>query len=133
MAIALPALSMLTGRGALAPVNASAHWLWSEAGRDGFDPRETPVGLATNLAAAAMWGGVMGWALRRTQAPVATALGVAAGAALLDYGLLPRRLSPGWERVLPNGAVAAGFAALAVGMMAGTVQERAGMAFPEYG
>lgn len=133
MALALPALSVMTGRGALAPVNASAHWLWPEAGRDGFDPRETPVGVATNLGAAAMWGGVMALALRRTGAPVATAVGVAAGAAVLDYALLPRRLSPGWERVLPVGAVAAGFAALAVGMLAGTVEERAGTAFPDRG
>lgn len=133
VAIALPALSLLTGRGALAPVNASAHWLWPEAGRDGFDPRETPVGLATNLAAGAMWGGVMALALRRTQAPVLTAAGVAAGAALLDYGLLPRRMSPGWEKALPVGAVAAGFAALAVGMLAGTVEERAEPRFPVYG
>lgn len=123
VALALPALSMAQGRGALAPINASSHWLWPGAGRDGFHPAETGVGLATNLAAAAMWGGVMALALRRTRSPMATAAAVATGAALLDYGLLPRRLSPGWEKALPKGAVGAAFAAMAIGMLAGTLED----------
>lgn len=123
VAVALPALALWSGRRPLAAVNASSHWLWPGAGEDGgYHLGETLVGAATNLAAAAMWGAVMAATLRRTGAPVPTAIGVAAGAALLDYALLPRRLSPGWERALPRGAVAAGFAAMAAGMMLGTIE-----------
>ena len=39
---------------------------------------------------------------------------VSAAAGATDYGLLPRRLRPGWEVFLPKLSGAAGFGALAV-------------------
>lgn len=121
ISLALPMLSALHGRPPLAAIGASSHWLWPEAGADGrFHPGETGVGIATNLVAAAMWGAVMAATLRRTAAPPLTvAVAVAVGAAVIDYGVLPRRLSPGWDRVLSPVGVVAGFVALAVGMAAG--------------
>lgn len=120
LTVALPALSVIAGSRPLAAVNASAHWLWPEAGYNGgFHPRYTPVGAATNAGAALMWGAVMAAALRRTGAPFGTAIGTALSAAVLDYAILPRRLSPGWERAMPAWGVAAGFAVLAVGMALG--------------
>ncbi len=121
--IALPLIALAYGAPPLAPINASAHWLDRTAGATPRPhPLFTPVGLVTNLAAAAMWGGIMGAALSRTRSPALTAIAVAASAAVLDYGLIPRRLSPGWELALPPRAVAAAFAAMAVGMAAGTIE-----------
>jgi hypothetical protein len=120
LSVALPALSVAAGRRPLAAVNASAHWLWPEAGYNGgLHPRYTPVGAVTNAGAALMWGAVMAAALRRTGAPLPTAIGTALSAAVVDYAILPRRLSPGWEKPLPTWGVAAGFAALALGMVVG--------------
>lgn len=123
LSVALPALAVMAGQRPLAAVNASAHWLWPEAGYNGgFHPRYTRVGAATNAAAALMWGAVMAAALRRTGAPLPTAIGTAVSAAVLDYAILPRRLSPGWERPLSAWGVAAGFAALALGLVLGARQ-----------
>lgn len=122
-AAALPLIAMVHGAKPLAAFNASAHWLDQTAGAiPAPHPVFTPVGLATNLAAAAMWGAIMGAALSRTGKPVLTAAAVAATAAAVDYGLMPRRLTPGWEMALPRSAVAATFAAMALGMAAGTVR-----------
>lgn len=120
--IALPLIALAHGARPLSAINASAHWLDQTAGATtGPHPVFTPVGLATNIAAAALWGGVMGAALSRSGHPVLAATAVAATAAMVDYGLMPRRLTPGWEMALPRSAVVAAFAAMAVGMAAGTV------------
>lgn len=121
-AIALPLIALAHGAKPLSAINASAHWLDRTAGATpGPHPVFTPVGLATNLAAAALWGGIMGAALSRTGRPALTAAAVTATAAAVDYGLMPRRLTPGWEMALPPSAITAAFVAMALGMAAGTV------------
>jgi hypothetical protein len=52
------------------------------------------------------------------------AAGTAAIAGAVDYGLVPRRLSPGWEHALPPRGVAAGFAALGLGLALGALVTR---------
>ena len=44
---------------------------------------------------------------------------VSAIAAIVDYGLVPKRLTPGWEEPLPIRSVAGGFAGLALGLALG--------------
>ncbi len=120
LSVALPALATLAGRHPMAAVNASSRWLWPEAPFvDAAHPRYTTVGAVTNAGAALMWGAVMAAALRRTGAPLPTAIGTAVSAAVLDYGVLPRRLSPGWERAMPVWGVALAFATMAAGMAIG--------------
>jgi hypothetical protein len=47
---------------------------------------------------------------------VASGAAVAGLAYVVDYHLLPRRLTPGWELRLPPRSVALGFAALGFGL-----------------
>jgi hypothetical protein len=57
---------------------------------------------------------------RRTPATTLCDAGLVAGvAAVVDYGLVPRRISPGWELALSPRGVAAGFAGMALGLAAG--------------
>jgi hypothetical protein len=123
---AVSALAWAEGRPAMAPINASSHWLWGddEAGQDGeVDIARSGVGWATNIAAALMWGGLFGAYLHRARpGPARTirdgaVLGAAAG--LLDYGLLPRRLSPGWELAVSGRSVVLSMAAMAAGAALG--------------
>ena len=117
----------------LAPINATSHWLFGadEAARPGLRGGATAVGLATHVAASLFWAAVMALALWRWRLEgglrlLAAGLATAAVAALLDYGILPRALSPGWHLVLPPAAVGAGFACLGLGLGAGAWLARRG-------
>jgi len=123
---ALAALARGEGRGLLQPVNATSHFVHGpEAGqvRDA-DLAHTAVGVATNHAAAIFWALPMTLWLarrhRRSPAEVATDAAVTAGvAAAVDYGLVPRRLTPGWEHAVSPRSVAATFGVLGLGLAAG--------------
>lgn len=127
---AIMALAKAEGQSALKPVNASSHWLWGDAagGHSEADLQHTAVGGATNIGAGLMWGGLLGAFLQRTRpGPVgiardATVMG--AIAALLDYGLLPRRLSPGWELALSGRSVVLAMAGMAAGAAFGGLAAR---------
>lgn len=114
------------GRSHWAPVNATSHWLWGgEAGtHDEADVPHTAVGAATNLGASLFWGSLFGAFLSsrppRTPAAMlrdASAAGAIAG--LVDYALVPKRLTPGWELALPNRSVVISMAAMALGLAGG--------------
>ncbi len=114
------------GRSVAAPANATSHWLQGpQAGaHDEWDAAHTGVGLATHVASAAFWAAPYVMWNERNSSPtfgsdLRTALATAAVAAVLDYGILPRRLSPGWHLVLPPRHVAAGFVGLGLGLAAG--------------
>ena len=91
--------------------------------------RTRPLGYATHHASSIFWG-ILFEALRardRNTDPLSIARDatlVSTVAAAIDYGLMPHRLSPGWETVLPKRSVAAGLAALAVGLTAGGLLTR---------
>jgi hypothetical protein len=128
---AIMVLAKAEGRPALGPVNASSHWLWGdEAGRSSeADLAHTGIGGATNIGAGLMWGGLLGAHLqRRRPSPtgiVRDGMVMGAIAALLDYGLLPRRLSPGWELVLSGRSVVLGMAGMVAGAVLGGLAARA--------
>lgn len=116
----------LEGRSPLAPVNATSHWLWGdEAGdHDKADVRHTAVGAATNVGAAFFWGSLFGAFLssrppRKPAALLRDASVVGALASLVDYGLVPKRLTPGWELALSKRSVATAMAAMALGLAGG--------------
>jgi hypothetical protein len=46
-------------------------------------------------------------------------------AATVDYGVAPKRITPGWELALSDRSMVAAFAALAVGLAAGAMASRA--------
>ncbi|WEX09577.1 hypothetical protein [Chelativorans sp. AA-79] len=124
--LAVMASAMAEGRGVLEPVSATSHWLHGDsAGRTAkADASHTGVGLVTNAASAMFWALPFAfWASRggpRSLTHLLCGASVlSALAALLDYGLLPRRLSPGWELAVSKRAVAGAFAAMAAGLAAG--------------
>jgi hypothetical protein len=128
---AITLLAKAEGRDPLRPVNASSHWLWGddEARTARADLSRTGVGGATNFLAGMMWGGLFGIHLHRNRPePVemvrdGAVLGAIAG--LLDYGLLPRRLSPGWELAISGRSVVLSMAATAAGAVVGGLAARA--------
>jgi hypothetical protein len=125
-AIVLGFLSKAEGASPLQPINASSHWLrGEEAGKvKDFDAKHTPIGLATHQGACVFWATLFeALRLAKPDAGPGTiardAVAVSMIAALVDYGLVPKRLTPGWEEPLPIRSVAGGFAGLALGLAVG--------------
>jgi hypothetical protein len=87
-------------------------------------PTCTAMGHATHHASAVLWAFVFetlrAWRQDRDASRIwRDAAIVSALAAAVDYGIIPKRLTPGWETVIPNRSVAAAFAALAGGLALG--------------
>lgn len=123
---ALSLLARGAGRSAVAPINATSHWAHGDVAADVSSPdaSHTLVGYLTHHGATIFWAylferlaGLRG----RPGAPVLfrDATAVAAIAAVVDYGLVPKRLTPGWELVLPKRRVATAYAVLAAGLAVG--------------
>ena len=114
--VTLAGLARLEGKPALQPLNATSHWRHGDpAGRvRRFDIRHTIVGYVTHFAASVFWAAIF-QAIRRTapgRAPLADAVGLTAVAAVVDYGVVPERLTPGWEKVVSPKAIAVAYAAM---------------------
>lgn len=108
------------------PLNATSHALHGpEAGQfAGLDLAHTGVGAVIHVAACFFWAAVAVLMLRaaeRGSPMLAWAAGLATGAlaGVVDYALMPARLTPGWELVLPAAGVMAGLAAMGVGIALG--------------
>ena len=111
-------------RSGIGPINATSHVLWGdEAGAtDSVDLKHTLPGVLINGGAGVFWALVhellRSRVLRGRSVPaVASGAAVAGLAYLVDYHLIPRRLSPGWELRLSRGSVALGFVALGLGLV----------------
>lgn len=126
------AVLMATGkrenRSAVAPVNAESHWLWGEESLREDSPtlRHTLAGIVTHHLSTVFWATL--YALVRGErktvdVPQALLGGIAtsAAAAVIDYTLVPRRLSPGFEHRLSTGAMVGVFAAIAGGIALGAL------------
>jgi len=119
-------LARTEGKGALQPTNSTSHWLYGkQAGSVRHaDVAHTLVGYGTHHASSIFWALLFEtWlAARPPRPPLAMlrdALGAAAIAAAVDYGIVPKRLTPGWEAVLSKRSIATTFMAMAVGLAAG--------------
>lgn len=110
---------------AMAPVNAPSHWLLGERALQQTRPswRYTATGALIHHASAAMWGGIFNRIIGRQGVAAqpaklaASAAAMTAVAALVDFKLVPERLTPGFQHhlsrkslVLTYGAFAAGLA-----------------------
>ena len=129
---ALAALAKLEGRGALEPTNATSHWLWGRKsrGRRDVDAAHTAVGYATHHASAVFWAlPFEAWLAMQPPRSTFELIGDAAMmsgiAATVDYGVAPKRITPGWELALSDRSMVAAFAALAVGLACGAAASRA--------
>ena len=117
---------------AWAPTNAVSHWLWGDEALRQDEPswRYTGVGYVTHHLAAVFWAALHAGIARPLRGsgtvPYAFAGGIAtsAAAATIDYNLVPKRLTPGFEHRLSSGAMVAVFAALAAGVALGSLAMR---------
>ncbi|MBA4142003.1 MAG: hypothetical protein H0X43_03140 [Nitrosospira sp.] len=118
-----------------APLNATSHVLWGDkaARKDKASLKYTLTGFLLNHASAIFWalfyekffgsrGGTAHAAARRPAPeksltrPLVGAAVVTAGAYITDYYLIPKRLTPGFEKRLSGKSLAAIFVTLAVGL-----------------
>ena len=113
---------------AIAPINAVSHWLWGEeaALQEDVSAKYTGVGAATHALSAMFWATAHA-ALRPEypQRPVASALagGLATGAVatVVDYAMIPKRFTPGFEHRIATPSLAAALMAISLGVAAGTL------------
>lgn len=124
-------LSRSEGHSAVRPINATSHVIAgpADAPREEVDVRHTLPGLAINVGSAFFWGAVAAAAmpqrsrLSRGQI-VGRAFATALVAGIVDYGIVPRRLRPGWELALKPRSVAGALAAMGFGLAAGALVAR---------
>ena len=102
--------------------NATSHWVWGdEAGdRHRADVPHTLVGYCIHHASSVFWATAYeGWlASRRPPHPVAAAAAVTLVAYMVDYHVVPRRLTPGFERHLHKGDMLLTYVAFGAGLAA---------------
>jgi len=132
--LAVSAFSRRHAGSAAAGTNATSQWFWYPHARhvDGPSLRYTLAGYTVHHASSVFWA--CGYEALRprstdTGGRAVRAAGVAALAYLVDYHVVPRRLSPGFEdRVLPAGVFAA-YAMFALGLFVAAGQ---GHGHPRY-
>ena len=109
---------------AVAPVNATSHVLWGEEAARALRPdaKHTLPGVAINEGASVFWAAiyeqVFGRRAERGEwgAALAGGAAIAALAYLVDYHLVSKRLTPGWEHHLDGRSLAAVYAALGLSL-----------------
>jgi hypothetical protein len=121
----------LGARSGVGPINATSHVIWGDkAGTaDAVDLKHTLPGVLINGGAGVFWAFVheLLQTRMRHHGPVATVAGsiaVAGLAYVVDYRVIPRRLSPGWELRLSRGSVALGFVALGLSLAVAELARR---------
>jgi hypothetical protein len=127
----LGALAKAEGKDAVQPINATSHWLHGEEAwvvKD-IDVEHTATGYATHHAANVFWATLFEPLQANSSEPglgkvVRDAALVSTIAAVVDYGLMPKRLTPGWEGPLPIRSVAGGFLGMACGLAIGGLVTR---------
>jgi hypothetical protein len=129
---AIAASGAIELRNAAAPLNAVSHILWGDgaARQNDTSARYTALGTAINAAAMASWCVLHHVVFRpdRRRAGLAQSLArgaaTAAAAYVVDYYVVPRRLTPGFEKRLSGRSIFAVYAALALGLVVGEQMTR---------
>lgn len=109
---------------AAAPVNAVSHIAWGDQAerQDGMSVKYTAVGALLNAGAMLSWAAVHHWLFdtqgrRRSPAQSLVRGTATAGIAyIVDYHVVPRRLTPGFETRLSNRSLFAIYAVLAASL-----------------
>jgi hypothetical protein len=110
-----------TGSAASA-LNATSHFLWGDraARRHAYSMKFTGVGFAANYGASVFWAllyEALGRGRRRSAGKALRDGAITSAVAyVVDYHVVPRRLTPGFELRVPGRALAAVYGALAVGL-----------------
>ena len=106
-------------------LNATSHFLWGDraARRHAYSWKYTGIGFAANYGASVFWAlfyELLGRGKRRSaKHALRDGALVSALAYVVDYHVVPKRLTPGFELRLPRRALAGVYAALAVGLALG--------------
>ena len=109
---------------AAAALNATSHFLWGERARrqDDYSLKYTAAGFAANYGASVFWA--LFYELLAQDRPRSRARAlrdgalVSAAAYVIDYHVVPKRLTPGFELRIPRAALALVYGALALGLSA---------------
>lgn len=113
----------------VAAINAESHWLWGDESLRENRPtlRHTLAGIVTHQLSTVFWAtlhalvrGDRG-AARRVPQAILGGVATSAAAAAIDYTLMPKRLTPGFEHRLSTGSMVGVFAAIAAGIAIGTL------------
>lgn len=128
--LAMSILATRRGKSLTEVLNTSTHIFdrRAETTDSSFSFQRTGLGTMVNIGAAFFWGSVAAYAManlqrRGTGGKLAAGCLTATVAGTVDYGLLPRRLTPGWEFVLPPTDIAIIFACMGTGISAGSIIE----------
>lgn len=127
------AVLLMTGKretgSAAAAVNAESHWLWGDESLREDRPtlRHTLTGIVTHQLSTVFWATLYALvrgerkAVRTVPEALIGGIATSAAAAAIDYSLMPRRLTPGFEHRLSRGSMAGVFAAIAGGIALGAL------------
>jgi hypothetical protein len=131
--IAASALGQAENGNAVAPVNAVSHIIFGDraAWQNSATAQYTLTGLALNSAAVTAWAGLHeSWFGQQDEekpsfgkALVGGAV-VAAIAYVTDYHVVPKRLTPGFEKRLSNAPLFGIYATLAISLAVGSLLKR---------
>lgn len=99
---ALAALAKAEGKSAVQPTNSTSHWLnGRNAGSyGGMNFAHTGIGLGTHYASALFWAlpfeaWLAAYPPRTLRGLLTNAVAISAVAGVVDYGIVPKRLTPG--------------------------------------
>ena len=125
--VATVACGAIENRNPAAPVNAISHIAWGDkaARREAVSGKYTGVGAALNATAMMSWAGFHHWLFKPHNRNSGLVGGLLRGAVtsgiayVVDYHVVPRRLTPGFEKRLSNRSLLTIYAALAAGLAVG--------------
>jgi hypothetical protein len=121
----LAVVAQRQGRHPLRVVNSTSRWWVGDHGArtTALDGRHTATGFAIHSAASLLWAAVFE-TVRATgpRRPVWVDAAALTGlAAWVDYACVPRRLRPGWEKVVTPGGIALAYGTMALALVAGSL------------
>jgi len=123
--IAIAACGRSEDVSAWAPLNAISHIAWGDQAAAQVAPswKYSATGIGLNAGAMLSWGVVYallaGGNARTTTRALAAGAATAATAYVVDYHVVPKRLTPGFEKRLSREAMASIYASLAIGLALG--------------
>jgi len=115
---------------AAAGLNGPSQWVWGRAAarQRTFSVRHTVVGYLIHHAMSIFWATLFERIRDKQEASVPATLGAAAAtsaaACLVDFRVVPKRLSPGFERQLSRTALFVTYAAFALALAAAATKAR---------
>jgi hypothetical protein len=115
-----------------APVNGPSQWIWGRHApyKNRFSLRYTVVGYAIHHAASIFWA-ILHEKLRQRMGPandtvaaIAPALVTTAAAYVIDFHVIPKRLTPGFEHRLSKRSLLMVYGTFALGLVTAVLMDR---------